>query len=113
MRTGSIVVSCCAVRLPPFVYDSKADEVHIKGYVRGIVQTDMKKKQVAGYVDSAQQGRHAELTAADMFHIAAVALVYCTHELMHQRRVLCPQFRPPARRHPPERDSLRSSIGPC
>mgnify|MGYP006952224796 CR=1 FL=1 len=75
-----------------FVYDSKADEVHIKGYVRGIVQTDMKKKQVAVYVDSAQQGRHAELTAADMFHIAAVALVYCTHELMHQRRVLCPQF---------------------
>ena len=74
------------------IYDPKADKIHIERYVRSIGQADVQKEQVAVYIDAAQEGRHAELAAADMFHVAAVALVDRVHHLADQSRVFRSQF---------------------
>ena len=74
------------------VDDPKADKVHIEGYVRSVGQADVQKEQIAVYIDAAQEGRHAELAAADMFHVAAVALVDRVHHLADQGRVFRSQF---------------------
>lgn len=70
-----------------FVDNAEPDKIHVEGNIRCVHQTYVKKQQILVYVNAPQQGLHAELPAADVFHIPAILLVDGVHDFTNGRRI--------------------------